>query len=76
MLSIGVAVLTLATGLIILRSKILPVWIGWLSLVIALVGVAGPLGFFAFLASGIWILILCFFLYRDESKAHSLATQT
>jgi hypothetical protein len=63
---------TLATGLILLRSKMLPAWIGWLSIVIGVVGVAGPLGFFAFLASGIWILIRCYFLYRDESRARNL----
>lgn len=58
-LVIGISVLTLATGIIILRSRLLPVWIGWLSIVIGVVAIAGPLGFFALPATAIWILILC-----------------
>lgn len=64
MVLVGVSVLTLATGIVILRSRFLPLWVGWLSLVIGVVALLGPLGFFAFLASGIWILILSFMLYR------------
>jgi hypothetical protein len=67
LITIGVAVLTFATGLVIVRSRTLPVWVGWLSLVIGVVGVLGPIGFFAFLATGIWILILCYLLYREET---------
>jgi hypothetical protein len=53
---------------------LLPTWLGWLSIVIAVVGMAGPLGFFAFLASGIWILILCGFFYRQESATVASAS--
>jgi Domain of unknown function (DUF4386) len=67
-LTIGIAVLALATGIIIVKSKMLPRWLGWLSIVIGVVGMAGPFGFFAFLAAPIWFLILCGFFYRDESR--------
>jgi hypothetical protein len=65
--TIGVSILMLAAGMIILKTRILPVWLAWVSFVLAVVGVAGPLGFFAFLAMGIWILIVAFLMWRFEN---------
>lgn len=66
LITIGVSVLTLASGIVFLKTRMLPQWVGWLSLVIGVAGVLGPIGFFAFMATGIWILILCYLLYRQE----------
>jgi hypothetical protein len=56
---------TLATGIVILRSHTLPRWLGWLSILIAIIGVAGPIGFIAVIASGLWVLILAGYFYRE-----------
>ena len=56
------------SGVIIWKTRILPVWLAWVSLVLAVVALAGPIGFFAFLATGIWILIVAFFMWRYEEK--------
>ena len=53
---------------IILKTRILPVWLAWVSFVLAVVALAGPIGFFAFLAMGIWILIVAFLMWRFEKK--------
>jgi hypothetical protein len=50
--------LLVATGVAILRSS-LPKWLGWLTLVIAVVCVT-PLGFLGILAAGIWIPVVGF----------------
>jgi hypothetical protein len=72
----GLAVLWLATAITILQAKVLPAWTGWLSAVIGVVAAAGPLAFFAFLASGVWILVLSVLLYRcDTARSPSSAHQ-
>ena len=60
-LAVGLTLFNLASGLSIVLHKSLPVWLGWLAIVIGIVGVT-PVGFFAFLATGVWILIVCVLL--------------
>jgi hypothetical protein len=54
-LFVGLGVLMLAAGLAIVRSRILPVWLGWSGLVLGIVA-AFPLGFIAVLAGCLWTL--------------------
>jgi MFS family permease len=67
-LLVGVSILMWAAGFIILKTRVVPVWLAWVSFVLAVVALAGPVGFFAFLASGIWILIVAYFMWRFESE--------
>jgi hypothetical protein len=60
---VGGVVLMAATGLCVLRYGALPRWLGWASIVIAILSVAGPLGFFAFLALFVWVLVVSVLLY-------------
>jgi hypothetical protein len=60
----GISAMQLGYGAAMLRSRLLPTWLGWLSLVIGVVALAGPIGFFAFLATGLWVLITSAILYR------------
>ncbi len=66
--TVGVSIVMWAAGFIIFQTRILPRWIAWISFVLAVVALAGPLGFFAFLATGIWILIVAFFMWQYEQK--------
>jgi hypothetical protein len=52
----GVGVLVLASGLSVVRHGGLPTWLGWAAVVIGVLAFT-PAGFFAFLASGIWVAI-------------------
>ena len=52
----GVGVLMLAAGMSAVRHGGLPKWLGWAAVVIGVLAFT-PAGFFAFLASGIWIAI-------------------
>jgi hypothetical protein len=58
----GMGVLVLASGLSILRHRALPRWLGWAGLVIGIL-VFTPAGFFAFLASGLWVLVTSIVLF-------------
>ena len=53
--AVGTAVFNLALGLAVLRHGGLPRPLGWVALVIGIFGLT-PLGFFAFLATGIVIV--------------------
>jgi preprotein translocase subunit YajC len=63
---VAVSIIMVAAGMIILKTRILPVWLAWFSFLLAVVALAGPAGFFAFLAMGIWILIVAFLMWRRE----------
>jgi MFS family permease len=66
--TVGLSVVMWAAGFIIFRTRILPRWMAWVSFVLAVVALAGPIGFFAFIATGVWILIVAFFMWRYEQR--------
>ena len=47
----------------------LPKWLGWVALAIGILFFAGPIGFFAFLLTGIWIIIASVVMYRRAGAA-------
>lgn len=59
---IGMAVFLASLGVSILRTAVLPHWLGWVVVAIALLSVAGPIGFFAFPLTGLLILVLSVWL--------------
>jgi hypothetical protein len=61
---IGLAVANLAIAWHVLSSKSLPAWIGWVTLVLGIVALAGPIGFIAFVAIMPWTLAVSIVLYR------------
>jgi len=67
---IGIAALVLATGLAALRTRVIPVWLAWVAVVIFVVTFT-PIGFVGFLASGLWILVVSVLLWRAEEGAAS-----
>jgi hypothetical protein len=67
--AIGITVFVTSVGISILRTAVLPRWLGWVALVIALVSIAGPIGFFAFPLTGLLILVLSVMLTLRERRA-------
>ena len=59
---IGMAIFLASLGVSIVRTAVLPNWLGWVVLAIALLSVAGPIGFFAFPLTGLLILVLSIWL--------------
>jgi hypothetical protein len=80
MIAFAAAALVGATSLAALRARVFPAWLGWAGAVLTLVwlvaGVSvttdsagiGVLGFIAFLLWAVWILVICFFLYRPHTQ--------
>lgn len=66
---IGLSVFLASVGVSIVRTAVLPNWLGWITLAFAVVSVAGPIGFFAFPASGLLVLVLSIWLAVRERRA-------
>jgi hypothetical protein len=56
-IAIGIELLFLSVGLAVVRYGVLPKWLGWVALALALIGVT-PIGFVAFPLGAIWVLIV------------------
>jgi hypothetical protein len=62
----GLGTLMLATGIAGVRTRVLPAWASWIAIVIGIAAVT-PVGFFAFLAFGLWVLAVSVILWRAAS---------
>jgi len=69
-LLVGLASLLLATGFVIVVSAALPRWLGWVTLVVAVVAMT-PVGFFALLAFIVWSVVVSVLLFIRERKQPS-----
>jgi hypothetical protein len=54
----------------------LPKWLAWAALVIGILFFAGPIGFFAFLLTGIWVIVASIVMYRRMSAPATAAAPT
>jgi hypothetical protein len=70
---IGACVLLLGMAAHILQSRSLPRWIGWASLVIGILALAGPLGILAFILFAPWSIVVGITLYRQGTSASTAA---
>lgn len=66
--ALGIELLFLSVGLSIVRYGALPKWLGWVALVLAVIGVT-PIGFAAFPLGGIWLIIVSIMLSVRASRA-------
>jgi len=63
---IGLSVVLLATGWHVLATRSLPAWLGWVSVVLGVLAMAGPAGILAFLLFPVWVLAVALTLYRRD----------
>jgi hypothetical protein len=66
---LGVLAFLWATGISVIRSGALPKWLGWVMILLGIVGVT-PIGFVAAIGSAILVLVLSILLsLRARSRA-------
>jgi hypothetical protein len=63
---IGLGTLLLASSLAILRTKVLPAWLGWVAFLLGIVSLT-PVGFFAFFVVIAWIAVVSVVLFQQQS---------
>jgi hypothetical protein len=71
---IGLTLIMFGTAWHVLSSGSLPKWLGWVSLVLGIVGFAGPVGFAVFLLSAPWTVVIAIMLYRRQDASVTPAT--
>lgn len=55
--ALGALIFLIATGISVVRHGALPKWLGWVALVLAVIGFT-PIGWVAFLGAGLWIAVV------------------
>jgi len=63
---IGIGVMLLGAGLAVLRTGILPRWLGWVAAVVGVVSFLGPGGFAGFLIGPLWVGLAGILLYTRK----------
>jgi hypothetical protein len=71
---IGLAVVLLSTGWHALASGSLPKWLGWASVVLGVLAMAGPAGIAAFLLFPVWVVIVAITFYRQNTAPAATTT--
>ena len=61
--SMAFGVMAISAGIAMLKSAVLPKWLGWVSLILGILGVVPVGDFFALPAIGVWTLIAAGFLF-------------
>ena len=67
-MGLGTTLFTLASGLSIVLHRSLPLWLGWIALVIGVAGLT-PVGWAAFPATGLWIIVTSVLLLMKERSS-------
>jgi hypothetical protein len=70
----GIATLVLAGSLIALRSPLLPAWLGWTGIPVA-IAIFTPVGFFAACLGGVWIIATSLLLYARGEQPDTGGTR-
>jgi hypothetical protein len=72
-LFVGLSISMVAAGIAILRTRAFPTWLGWVTVVIAIGALTAVGAWFAFLATGLWILVVAGLLIaRDDAGEPSV----
>jgi len=63
----GLGTLMLAFGAAMLRSRLMPLWLGWTTVVIGVLAVLGPLVDLAKPLEAVWILVMSYMLFTHNA---------
>lgn len=72
-IALGALVFLISTGLSIVRHGALPKWLGWVALGLAVIGFT-PIGFAAFIGTGLWIAVVSVLLTLRTRSAQAQRT--
>jgi hypothetical protein len=72
-LALGVLVFNWAVGLSVLRSDVLPRWMGWAAILFAVLSILGPIGFAGVIGAALWVLVSSIMLSVRARRAPASA---
>jgi hypothetical protein len=70
---VGTAVFVWATGISVLRTGVLPKWLGWVAILLGIVTVT-PVGFIGAAGAGVWIVIVSILLSLRARRGATTTT--
>jgi hypothetical protein len=73
---VGLAIFYFSTAFGILGTGALPRWLGWVTLVLAIMSVLGPLGFLAFVLAAPWTLVTAIILIQSGGEPATSIPET
>jgi len=71
---VGFALFGILTGLAVVVGRILPKWMGWVMFAFGLACLGGPIGFFALLATMLWVLVAGIWMVKQGSPVPARMT--
>jgi Domain of unknown function (DUF4386) len=54
---LGIMVFLWSVGIAVLRSGVLPKWLGWVAIIGGVISLAGPIGFIGALIAALWVIV-------------------
>jgi hypothetical protein len=72
-LFLGILVFNWSVGLSVLRSGVLPRWMGWAAILFGVVSLAGPIGFVGAIGAALWVLVSSIMLSMRARSAPATA---
>jgi len=63
----AMVVLLAATAIVTMRFRALSVWLGWVSALLAIIGLIGPISWVLLLLFPLWVLVTSIVLYRRQA---------
>jgi hypothetical protein len=69
----GIALLFFCFGLVIVKSALLPTWLGWVAFPLTLIAFVPPIGFASFIGVGVWTLIVSLAMWRRLASTDTAA---
>jgi hypothetical protein len=72
-LFLGTLVFNWSVGLAVLRTGVLPKWMGWAAIVFGVIGLAGPIGFFGAIGAALWVIVSSIMLSLRARRPASAA---
>lgn len=66
---VGIAVFLVGAGLSVLRTGLLPTWMGWVATVVGVVSLLGPGGFAGFFVAPLWVAVAGVMLASRKAPA-------
>jgi hypothetical protein len=66
--AVGTGAFLIGSGIAAKKTGALPSWLAWAAIVIGVIAIT-PLGFFGFVLSGLWILIVSIYLAMQPDTA-------
>ena len=76
LISGGLFALMLGFGIAILRSRLMPGWLGWITIAIGVLAAAGPGIGIAIPLEGVWVLVMSVLLFQRNAVVSPRTTDT